>query len=67
LAEKCFDFEATAGSIEEMLQLRSYLKAVSDDTNLSHDEKMKRVHAIHFGWGRENSAADGREKFKEGN
>ena len=50
LAEKCFDYEARAASVKELPQLRSYLKVVSDDTALSHDEKMQRVHAILFAW-----------------
>lgn len=50
LAEKCFDYEATAASVKELPRLRSYLKVVSDDPSLSHDEKMQRVHAILSGW-----------------
>ena len=35
---------------KELPQLRSYLKMVSDDIALSHDEKMERAHAILLGW-----------------
>jgi len=67
LEEKCFDYEATAASLKELPQLRSYLKVVSDDTSLGHDEKMQRVHAILFGWGREESAVNGEIKSNKGN
>lgn len=52
LAEKCFDFEAVAASQKELPQLRAYLSVVGDDQSLSHEEKLKRTHAILFGWDR---------------
>ena len=50
LAEKYFDYEATAASIKELPQLRAYLDVIGDDASLSHEEKLKRVHAVLFGW-----------------
>ncbi|HEU5069474.1 MAG TPA: hypothetical protein VFV96_03565 [Verrucomicrobiae bacterium] len=65
LAEKYFDYEATAASVKELPKLRAYLAVVGDDTTLSHDEKLERVHAILFGWDR--SSAGGKEQGKSNN
>jgi len=50
LAQQSFDYQATASSIKELPQLRAYLDVVMDDASLSHEEKLKRVRAILFGW-----------------
>jgi hypothetical protein len=50
LAQQYFDYEATAASIKELPQMRSYLSVISKDTSLSHEQKMERVRAILFGW-----------------
>jgi len=64
LAEKCFDLEATAASPDDLPQLRSYLKVVGDDAQLTQDEKMQRVDAVLFGWERESQGRDGRDDSK---
>lgn len=51
LAEKYFDFEATAAAAKELPQLRSYLKLISDDASLSHEAKLARANEILYGWG----------------
>lgn len=50
LEERWFEFEATAASTKELPQMRAYLAAIGNNEKLSHEEKMKRVHAILFGW-----------------
>ncbi len=55
LAEKYFDYEATAAAQEEWPQLRAYLAVIGDDSSLSHDEKMERVRAVLYGWDRSRS------------
>ena len=67
LAEKYFHFEATAASIEELPQLRAYLDVVGDDASLNHEEKIKRVHAILFGWKRSKSDTVEPDKSRNGN
>ena len=67
LAQQYFDYEATAASLTELPQLRAYLKVVGDDASLSHDEKIKRVQAILFGWDRSKSAANGQATSTSGN
>ena len=67
LAEKWFDYDATAASHKELPQLRAYLDVIGDDASLSHDEKMKRVHAILFGWKRERPGVNGQDKSNKGN
>lgn len=67
LAEKYFDYEATAASVKELPKLRAYLAVVGDDTTLSHDEKMERVHAILFGWDRSKAGVNGQNKSNNGN
>lgn len=52
LAQRCFDYEATAASQKDLPQLRAYMEVIGDDTTLSYDEKMKKVHAILYGWDR---------------
>ncbi|MEO6183047.1 MAG: hypothetical protein ABIP71_08130, partial [Verrucomicrobiota bacterium] len=66
LAQQYFDYEATAASLKELPQLRSYLTVIGDDTNLSHDEKMKRVHAILFGWDRPGGSGKEQDKSRNG-
>ncbi len=67
LAEKYFDYEATAASLEELPRLRAYLEAIGDDASLSHDEKMQRVRAVLFGWNREAAAGDSHGTSRKGN
>ena len=67
LAQQYFDFEATAASLTELPQLRAYLKVVGDDASLNHDEKLKRVHAILYGWDRSKSGANGQDTSTNGN
>ena len=69
LAEKCFDFEATAASIKELPQLRAYFDVIGNDASLSHDEKLKRVHEVLFGWNGSKLNMDlvEAEKTKNGN
>jgi len=55
LAQQCFDYEATAASRKDLPQLTAYLAVIADDPNLSNDEKLKRVHAILYGWRRSES------------
>jgi hypothetical protein len=51
LAEKWFDYEATAAAAGDLGKLRSYLKSLCEDTRLSHEAKLERVQGILFGWG----------------
>ena len=67
LAEKCFDYDATASAQKGLPQLRAYLDLIGDDAALSHDEKIERVHAILFGWGRERPSVNGEIKSNKGN
>lgn len=67
LAEKYFDYEATAASIKELPHLRAYLAIVRDDASLSHDEKIERVKAILYGWDRAKSGMNGQDKSRNGN
>jgi len=55
--------------LTELPQLRAYLKVVGDDTSLNHDEKLKRVHAILYGWNGSKLNMDlvEAEKNKNGN
>ena len=67
LAEKYFDYEATAAAQKELPQLRAYLTAIIDDANLGADEKNERVQAILYGWDRARWATGGPDKSKNGN
>jgi hypothetical protein len=67
LAERYFDYEATAAANKEWPHLRAYLKVVGGDTSLNHDEKMKRVQAILFGWDRSKPDGVEPDKSKNGN
>jgi histidyl-tRNA synthetase len=67
LAQQYFDYEATAASLTELPQLRAYLKVVGDDSSLNHDEKIKRVQAILFGWDRSKSGVNGQDTATNGN
>lgn len=67
LAEKYFDYEATAASLKELPRLRAYMDVIGDDASLSHDEKMKRVHAILFGWKRDGSGVNGQDASRNVN
>ncbi|MBE0542279.1 MAG: hypothetical protein IH623_12910 [Verrucomicrobia bacterium] len=66
LAEKYFDYEATAAAQKEWPQLRAYLAVIGDDSSLSHDEKMERVHAILFGWKRDGWGVEGPDEATNG-
>jgi hypothetical protein len=66
LAERYFDYEATAASLKELPQLRAYLAVVGNNAGLSHDEKMQRVHAILFGGDRSSPNVNGHEKSRNG-
>jgi hypothetical protein len=67
LAEKYFDYEATAASRKELPQLRSYLCLIADDASLSHEQKMEKVRAILFGWDRAESDLKEQRKSRNGN
>jgi hypothetical protein len=67
LAQQYFDYEATAASLKEWPHLRAFLAVVGDDASLSHDEKIKRVRAILFGWDRAKLGVDGQDKSNNGN
>lgn len=67
LAERYFDYEATAAANKEWPQLRAYLAVVGDDASLSHDEKIKRVQGILFGWDRSKSGVNGQDQSSNGN
>ena len=66
LAERYFDYEATAASLKELPQLRAHLSVVADDASLSQEEKMSRVHAMLFGWERSKSGGKGQDKSSSG-
>ncbi len=67
LAERYFDYEATAASQKDLPQLRAYMEAISDNTSLSNDEKLERVHAVLYGWDRAKSGVNGQDKPNNGN
>jgi hypothetical protein len=67
LARLYFDYEATAAANKELPQMRAYLDVIGNDTSLSHDEKIKRVHAILFGWDRAKSDVNGQDDSNNGN
>ena len=50
LAERYFDYEATAASQKELPHLKAYLAVVRDDASLSDEERLSRVHAMLYGW-----------------
>ena len=56
LAERYFDYEATAAGHKELSSVRSYLGLLGDLTNLTHEEKMQRVQAMLFGWNHSRQA-----------
>ncbi len=66
LAQRCFDYEATAASQKDLPQLRAYMQAISDDTSLANDEKLKKVHAMLYGWNRGPSDEVVEDKSKNG-
>lgn len=55
-AQRCFDYEATVATVEEIPWIRAYLQSVMDDTSLSGDEKTRKVQAMLFHWVREVKA-----------
>jgi hypothetical protein len=67
LAERYFEYEATAAAQKDMPQLRAYLAVIADNTNLSHDEKIERVQAILYGWDRAKTDMNGQDKPNNGN
>jgi hypothetical protein len=67
LAERCFDYDAIADSQKDLPQLRAYLAVIGEDTSLSHDEKINRVHAILYGWDRARTGANGQDRPDTGN
>ena len=67
LAEQYFHFEATAASVDELPKIRAYLDTISTDASLNHDEKIKRVQMILFGWKKYKSAGAESDKFRNGN
>ena len=52
LAEKNFDHDATAATVQELPRIRAYLQAIVNDTSLSGDETMKKIQALLFHWER---------------
>jgi hypothetical protein len=67
LAEQYFHFEATAASLDELPKIRAYLDVIGDDPSLSHDEKIKRVQMIMFGWKKYKSDEAKSDESKNGN
>jgi len=67
LAEQYFHFEATAASLDELPKIRAYLDVIGDDSSLSHDEKIKRVQMIMFGWKKYKSDEAKSDESKNGN
>ena len=65
LAEQYFHFEATAASLDELPKIRAYLDVIGGDTSLTHEEKIKRVQMIIFGW--KQYKKDGAEPDKSKN
>ena len=66
LAERYFDYEAAAAASKEWPRLRAYLAVIGDNTSLSHDEKIERVHAILYGWDRARTGGDEPDKSRNG-
>lgn len=63
LAERCFDYERTVESLDDMPQFRAYLEAIWDNKRLSHDQKVRRVKAFLFHW---EKAVRKEEKIRNG-
>ena len=66
LAERYVDYEAAAAASKEWPRLRAYLAVIGDNTSLSHDEKIERVHAILYGWDRARTGGDEPDKSRNG-
>lgn len=49
LEERYYDFEANTMCAKELEKVRSYLRTVGDNENLSHEEKLERVIGLLFG------------------
>ena len=67
MAEKIFEHDATAACLDELPKIRSYLEVIGDDESLNHDEKLRRVQAILFGWDRTRAGAGGPAQRGTGN
>jgi hypothetical protein len=68
LARQYFHFEATAASLDELPKIRAYLDVIAtNDAGLSHDEQIKRVKMILFGWKNYKSDEAEPDKSKNGN
>jgi hypothetical protein len=50
LAEQYFDYEATAAWIKELPHMGAYVDIIGDDACLTHDEKIRRMRAVLYGW-----------------
>ena len=49
-AQRCFDYDATVASVDDLPKVRAYLQAIQDDTSLNDDEKIRRVQAMLYHW-----------------
>jgi hypothetical protein len=50
LAQTRFEHGAATAALKELPNLRAYLKALENDTGLTHDEKIDRLRAFLYGW-----------------
>ena len=50
LAQTRFEHHATAAALQELPNLRAYLKALENDTGLTWDQKTDRLRAFLYGW-----------------
>lgn len=57
LAERYFDYEATAACQKDLPQLRAFLKAISENPSLSDEERSERVYGVLYGWDKGNASA----------
>jgi hypothetical protein len=49
-AQRCFDYDATVASVDDLPKVRAYMQAIEDDNSLSNDEKIRKVQAMLFHW-----------------
>ena len=57
-AQRCFDYEPTVATVEEIPRVQAYMRSVTDDKSLSGDEKTKKVQAMLFYWVKEVKAGN---------
>ena len=65
LAQRYFDYEATAACQKELPRVRSYMVAIGHDPNLTEDEKTARIVDVIFGENRSRSSGSGSHESRD--